>query len=58
MINLDMARIFDEIADIFEVKGENPFKIRAYRRAARTIETLTQDLKVIADRGGVIARNI
>ncbi|NAT10435.1 DNA polymerase/3'-5' exonuclease PolX [ANME-1 cluster archaeon AG-394-G06] len=53
MINLDMARIFDEIADIFEVKGENPFKIRAYRRAARTIESLTQDLKVIAERGGV-----
>ena len=53
MINLDMARIFDEIADIFELKGENPFKIRAYRRAARTIETLTQDLKVIAERGGI-----
>ncbi|MGB3458556.1 MAG: DNA polymerase/3'-5' exonuclease PolX [Halobacteriota archaeon] len=53
MINLDMARIFDEIADIFEVKGENSFKIRAYRRAARTIETLTQDLKVIAERGGI-----
>ncbi|NOR77430.1 MAG: DNA polymerase/3'-5' exonuclease PolX [Methanophagales archaeon] len=53
MINLDMARIFDEIADIFEVKGENPFKIRAYRRAARTIESLTQDLKVIAERGGI-----
>jgi len=53
MINLDMARIFDEIADILEVKGENSFKIRAYRRAARTIETLTQDLKVIADRGGI-----
>ncbi|MGB7002062.1 MAG: DNA polymerase/3'-5' exonuclease PolX [Halobacteriota archaeon] len=53
MINLDMTRIFDEIADILEVKGENSFKIRAYRRAARTIETLTQDLKVIAERGGV-----
>jgi len=53
MINLDMARIFDEIADILEVKGENSFKIRAYRRAARTIESLTQDLKVIAERGGV-----
>ncbi len=53
MINLDMARIFDEIADILEVKGENQFRIRAYRKAARTIETLTQDLKVIAERGGV-----
>ncbi|MCD6455762.1 MAG: DNA polymerase/3'-5' exonuclease PolX [Methanophagales archaeon] len=53
MINLDMARIFDEIADILELKAENRFKIRAYRRAARTIETLAQDLKVIAERGGV-----
>ncbi len=53
MINLDIARIFDEIADILEVKGDNPFRVRAYRRAARTIETLTQDLKVIAERGGV-----
>ncbi|MBK5190016.1 MAG: DNA polymerase/3'-5' exonuclease PolX [Methanosarcinales archaeon] len=53
MLNLDIARIFNEIADIFEVKGENAFKIRAYRKAALTIETLTQDLKVIAERGGV-----
>ena len=53
MINLDIAKIFDEIADILELKGENPFKIRAYKRAARTIETLTQDLKMIAERGGV-----
>ncbi len=53
MLNLDIARIFAEIADIFEVKGENQFKIRAYRRAAMTIESLTQDLKVIAERGGV-----
>ncbi|MHC1585712.1 MAG: DNA polymerase/3'-5' exonuclease PolX [Candidatus Syntropharchaeia archaeon] len=53
MINLDIARIFDEIADMLEIKGENPFRIRAYRRAARTIETLAQDLKTIAERGGV-----
>ncbi|MHC1581878.1 MAG: helix-hairpin-helix domain-containing protein, partial [Candidatus Syntropharchaeia archaeon] len=53
MINLDIARIFDEIADMLEIKGENPFRIRAYRRAARTIETLAQDLKTIAERGGI-----
>ncbi|MHC1599778.1 MAG: DNA polymerase/3'-5' exonuclease PolX [Candidatus Methanospirareceae archaeon] len=53
MLNLDIARIFGEIADILEVKGENTFKIRAYRKAALTIETLTQDLKTIAERGGV-----
>lgn len=53
MHNLDIARIFNEIADILEVQGENAFKIRAYRKAALTIETLTQDLTVIAERGGV-----
>jgi len=53
MINLDIARIFAEIADILEVKGANTFKIRAYRRAVATIESLPQDLKVIAERGGV-----
>ncbi|MGC9444412.1 MAG: DNA polymerase/3'-5' exonuclease PolX [Candidatus Methanospirareceae archaeon] len=53
MHNLDIARIFNEIADILEVQAENAFKIRAYRKAALTIETLTQDLTVIAERGGV-----
>ena len=50
MINLDIARIFDEIADLSEIKGENPFRVRAYRRAARTIETLTLDLRSIVER--------
>ena len=53
MHNLDIARVFNEIADILEVQDENAFKIRAYRKAALTIETLTQDLTVIAERGGV-----
>ncbi|MHC1596019.1 MAG: DNA polymerase/3'-5' exonuclease PolX, partial [Candidatus Syntropharchaeales archaeon] len=42
--NKEIARIFDEIADILEVKEGDKFKIRAYRKAARTIESLTQDL--------------
>ncbi len=42
--NKEIARIFDEIADILEVKDEDGFKIRAYRRAARTIEGLTESL--------------
>lgn len=53
MLNLDIARIFDEIADILDLKSEEVYKIRAYRKAARTIETLTQDLTVMAERGGV-----
>ena len=39
--NIDIARIFEEIADLLEIQGENPYRIRAYRGAARTIETLT-----------------
>jgi len=35
--NADIARIFDEVADLLEVQAENPFRIRAYRSAARTI---------------------
>jgi DNA polymerase (family 10) len=37
MDNLAIARVFREIADLLEIKGENPFKIRAYRGAADTI---------------------
>jgi len=35
--NLAIARVLDEIADLLEIKDENPFKIRAYRNAAETI---------------------
>jgi DNA polymerase (family X) len=38
--NLAIARIFAEIADLLEIKGDNPFKIRAYRNAADTIAHL------------------
>jgi DNA polymerase (family 10) len=35
--NFSIARFFREIADLLEIKGENPFKIRAYRTAADTV---------------------
>jgi DNA polymerase (family 10) len=37
MQNPDVARLFDEVADLLEIKDENPFRVRAYRNAARTI---------------------
>ena len=37
MDNLAIARIFGEIGDLLEIKGENPFKIRAYRNASETV---------------------
>ncbi len=40
MDNLAIARILGEIADLLEIKGENPFRIRAYRNGADTIAHL------------------
>ena len=37
MDNLSIARVLTEIAELLEIKGENPFKIRAYRNAADTV---------------------
>lgn len=44
MENLAIARIFSEVADLLEIKSENPFKIRAYRNAAETIAHATERL--------------
>jgi len=52
MKNLEIARIFYEIADILEVQ-EVEFKPRAYRNAARSIEELTEDIAKVAERGGL-----
>jgi DNA polymerase (family 10) len=43
--NIDIANVFDEIADFLEIEGENPFRIRAYRNAAGTVHGLGAELK-------------
>ncbi|UCD81749.1 MAG: DNA polymerase/3'-5' exonuclease PolX, partial [Desulfobacterales bacterium] len=44
--NADIADIFDEIADYLEIdEDENPFRIRAYRNAARSVRGLGLELK-------------
>ena len=48
MKNQEIAKIFNEIADLLELKGENPFRIRAYRRAALNIEGLTKNIEEIS----------
>ena len=53
MTNREIADIFDTIADLLELKGENPFKVRAYRRAALNIRGMAEDLGEIAQRGGL-----
>jgi DNA polymerase (family 10) len=44
MQNGDVARLFDIYADILEIQEANPFRVRAYRNAARTIGDLSESL--------------
>lgn len=48
MKNFEVAEIFNEIADLLEIQNANPFRIRAYRKAAQNIESLTRDIEEIA----------
>ncbi len=41
MENPKVAQVFEEVADLLEIQGENPFRVRAYRNAARTIRDLS-----------------
>jgi DNA polymerase (family 10) len=49
--NNDVADIFDEVADFLEIKGENPFRVRAYRNAARTVAGLSRSVVDLAAEG-------
>lgn len=42
--NSDIAEVFDEISDLLSLQAESPFRIRAYRRAARVVRGLPQEL--------------
>jgi DNA polymerase (family 10) len=54
MKNAEIVGLFSEIADFLEIKGENPFRVRAYRRAAQVVEGLPEDISSVADRGGLL----
>jgi len=43
--NAEIAAMFDQTADLLEIKGDNQFRVRAYRKAARTIEGLPQSVR-------------
>jgi DNA polymerase (family 10) len=51
MKNKELADLFGRMADILEFKGENPFKISAYRKASRILGDLTQDIEEISEKG-------
>jgi DNA polymerase (family 10) len=51
--NATFARIFNEIGAMMDLKGESPFKSRAYRTAANTFANLPEDIKQVWREGRV-----
>jgi DNA polymerase (family 10) len=51
--NFELARLFYEMASLLEVRNESRFRIRAWQRAAQTLEALSDDVGAVAARGGL-----
>jgi DNA polymerase (family 10) len=51
MKNTAIAKVFSDIADLLELKGENAFKIRAYQKVARAIEHYPKEIKIMLNEG-------
>ena len=54
--NADIARCFDELADLLELRDENPFRVRAYRNAARLLGELRLDVAQTLASGGELPK--
>ena len=54
--NADIARLFDELADLLELRDENPFRVRAYRNAARIVGELRLDIAQTLAQGGELPK--
>jgi DNA polymerase (family 10) len=48
MKNFEIARLFNLMADVLELRQQNVFRIRAYRRAAQNLESLHEDVEALA----------
>src|SRR3970040_2447395 len=48
--------ISEEIADLLEIQAANPFRIRAYRNAARILGDLPQEARLLVERGDDLTR--
>jgi DNA polymerase (family 10) len=52
MENADIARVLSDLADLLEIQDANPFRVRAYRNASRTVDELTRPLRKTVAEGG------
>jgi DNA polymerase (family X) len=51
VLNSDIARSLDKLADLLELEGANPFRIRAYRNAARVVGELPRSITAMTVAG-------
>lgn len=49
--NAEIAAMFDQAAELLKIKGDNPFRTRAYHRAARVIERLPKSIASLVRAG-------
>ena len=49
--NSRIAAVFNEIADLLDIEGANPFRIRAYRNAARTVYSYPKEMAALVEEG-------
>jgi DNA polymerase (family X) len=55
MSNREMAGEFEKLADLLEMEGANPFRVRAYRNAARVVGDLGEEVAALLGRGEDVA---
>ncbi|MXW66282.1 MAG: DNA polymerase/3'-5' exonuclease PolX [Gemmatimonadales bacterium] len=51
MENIEIVRVLDEVADLLEIQQANPFRVRAYRNAVRTINAHASPLRKLVEQG-------
>ena len=49
--NTEIRDIFNQVADLMEIKGENPFRVRAYREAARVVGGMSEQMEGLVAAG-------
>ena len=50
-VNHQLAGIFASMAGLLAARGDNPYRVKAYRRAAESLRNLSEDILLIAKRG-------
>jgi DNA polymerase (family 10) len=51
MENVEIARVLEEYADLLDIRGENPFRVRSYRKAAQTVAGLSRPVAQLIEAG-------